>query len=138
MHLPAFMRQALGLGLLLTLVVLALSACAGGGGSAQEEARHNGGIAFMQQDSDGFWQTWVANVDLSHRVKLTGEAANSGWAVWKPGGERLAFDSDRADPDPTDPEAISDIFTMKPDGSGVAKLTDSEGLSSDAGWSSDD
>ena len=136
MHLPAFMRQALGLGLLVTLVVLALSACAGGG-SAQEEARHNGGIAFMQQDLDGFWQTWVANKDLSNRTKLTNKSADSGWAVWKPGGAKLAFDSDRADPDPTDSEAISDIFTMKPDGSGVVKLTASEGLSSDAGWSPD-
>jgi len=86
---------------------------------------HNGRIAFMRQDSDGFWQTWVANKDLSNQVKLTSGSTDSGWAVWKPGGAKLAFDSD------------GDIFTMNPDGSGVVKLTDSESLNSDAGWSPD-
>src|SRR5215203_2539750 len=86
----------------------------------------NGRIAFHVRDSDGFLQTWVANKDLSNQVKLTSESADSGWAVWKPGGAKLAFDSNRADPDPTDPNAINDIFKMNPDGSGVVKLTDSK------------
>ncbi len=116
--------------LVAALVVVALPAMA-------EFPGHNGRIAFMQQDSDGFWQTWVADKDLSNQVKLTNESANSGWPVWSPGGERLAFDSDRADPDPTDSEAINDIFTMNPDGSGIVKLTDSTGFSSDAAWSPD-
>ena len=42
---------------------------------------HNGRIAFMRQDADGFWQTWVANKDLSNQVKLTSKSADSGWAV---------------------------------------------------------
>jgi hypothetical protein len=33
------MRQALGLGLLVSLVVLALSACSGGGGGNEEQAK---------------------------------------------------------------------------------------------------
>src|SRR5215203_4688122 len=57
----------------------------------------NGRIAFHVMDSDGFLQTWVANKDLSNQVKLTSESADSGWAVWKPGGAKLAFDSNRAD-----------------------------------------
>jgi Tol biopolymer transport system component len=97
----------------------------------------NGRIAFMKQDADGFWQTWVADSDLSDQVKLTSESANSGWAVWKPGGAKLAFDSDRADPDPKDSEAINDIFKMNPDGSRVVNLTHSKGFSSDPGWSPD-
>jgi TolB protein len=91
----------------------------------------------MREDSDGFEQTWVANKDLSDQVKLTSESASSGWAVWKPGGAKLAFDSDRADPDLTDSEAINDVFTMNPDGSGIVKLTDSEDFSGDPGWSPD-
>ena len=79
---------------------------------------HNGRIAFHVRDSDGFVQTWVADKDLSDQVKLTNGSANSGWAVWKPGGAKLAFDSDRADPDPTDAHAINDIFKMNPDGTG--------------------
>jgi Tol biopolymer transport system component len=95
----------------------------------------NGRIAFMRQDADGFWQTWVANKDLSNRTKLTNESAHSAGAVWKPGGAKLAFDSGRADPDPTDSRAINDIFKMNPDGSGRVKLTHSGSFNADAGWS---
>jgi Tol biopolymer transport system component len=98
---------------------------------------HNGRIAFMKKDSDGFWQTWVANKDLLNQHKLTSKSADSGWAVWKPGGAKLAFDSNRADPDPDDPNAINDVFTMNPNGSGIVKLTHSEDFSGDPGWSPD-
>jgi Tol biopolymer transport system component len=70
-------------------------------------------------------------------VKLTSGAADSGWAVWKPGGAKLAFDSNRSDPDPSDPNAINDIFKMNPDGTGVVKLTDSKSYDSGPGWSPD-
>ena len=98
---------------------------------------HNGRIAFMKQDSSEHWQTWVANKDLSDQMKLTKASADSGWAVWKPGGAKLAFDSNRADPDPNDQNAINDIFKMNPDGTGVVKLTDSKSFDGDAGWSPD-
>src|SRR5919112_1712455 len=96
----------------------------------------NGRIAFMKQDSAEHWQTWVANQDLSNRAKLTSESANSGWAVWNPEGTKLAFDSDRADPNPDDPNLINDVFKMNPDGTGLVKLTHS-GFNSDPGWSPD-
>jgi Tol biopolymer transport system component len=98
---------------------------------------HNGRIAFMQLDSNGFWQTWVANKDLSNRSKLTSRSADSGWAVWKPGGAKLAFESSRADPDPNDSNTIHDIFKMNPDGSGLVKLTHSRDFSGNPGWSPD-
>jgi TolB protein len=93
---------------------------------------HNGRIVFWREDSDGFVQTWVADKDLSNQAKVTSKSADSGWAVWKPGGAKLAFDSDRADPDPTDARAIDDIFKMNPDGTGVVKLTDSKSFNADA------
>src|SRR5215211_179803 len=136
-----FMRRIIMTFMLATLVAVAV---AGGAWvlvapspAMAEFPGHNGRIAFHVRDSDGFVQTWVANKDLSNQVKLTSESADSGWAVWKPGGAKLAFDSNRADPDPTDPNAINDIFTMNPDGSGVVKLTHSEDFSDAAGWSPD-
>jgi Tol biopolymer transport system component len=101
----------------------------------------NGRLVFWRVDSAGFAQTWVADKDLSNQHQLTSGPANSGWAVWKPGGAKLAFDSDRADPDtsggPTDISGINDIFTMNPDGTGVVKLTDSKAFNSGPGWSPD-
>jgi TolB protein len=97
----------------------------------------NGRLVFWREDSDGFVQTWVADKDLSDQVQLTSESADSGWAVWKPGGAKLAFDSNRADPDPTDSNTINDIFKMNPDGTGVVKLTDSASFNGDPGWSPD-
>ena len=101
----------------------------------------NGRIVFWREDSGGFVQTWVANRNLSNQHKLTSGPSNSGWAVWKPGGAKLAFDSDRADPDtsggPTDISGINDIFKMNPDGTGVVKLTDSKSFNGSPGWSPD-
>jgi Tol biopolymer transport system component len=100
----------------------------------------NGRIAFMRKEDPGHsgpWQIWVASADLRQQTKITSGDANSGWPVWAPNGKRIAFDSDRADPDPTDDTAINDILTMNPDGSDVTKLTPSTDLSVDAAWSPD-
>ena len=122
----------------LVLAVMALASCGSGGSQeTKNPANFTPSIVFMREDSDGFWQTWVANKDLSDQVKLTNESADSGWAVWKPGGAKLAFESNHTDPDPDDTNAINDIFTMNPDGSGIVKLTDSEDFSGDPGWSPD-
>src|SRR4051812_1179601 len=118
---------------LLTALLLVLLT----GGPVQAAGPGRGQLTFMRQDSQGFWQVWVADTDLEHQRQLTRGAANSGWPVWSPDGRRIAFDSDRADPDPDDPVTINDVFTMRPDGTGVTKLTDSTSLSSDAGWSPD-
>jgi|ERR671911_43265 Tol biopolymer transport system component len=93
----------------------------------------NGRIVFHRQDSNGLRQIWVADKDLLDQVQLTSGSAESGWAVWKPGGATLAFDSNRADPDPTDARAINDIFKMNPDGTGVVKLTHSNFFDSGPG-----
>lgn len=133
------MRRIILKVMLVSLVAVAVAVAAGVTVTAPANAEfpgNNGRIAFMKQDSDGYWQTWVANKDLSNQVKLTKESADSGWAVWNPGGTKLAFDSNRADPDPNDSDLINDVFTMNPDGTGLVKLTHS-GFDSDPGWSPD-
>ena len=97
----------------------------------------NGRIAFHRTDANGFWQTWTANPDLTAGRQLTTGAANSGYAAWAPDAGRIAFDSDRADPDLTDNVLINDVFTMRADGSDVTKLTDSVGFSGDPAYSPD-
>jgi len=116
---------------------MALSSCGSGSQETKNPANSTPSIAFMKEDSDGFWQTWVANKDLSDQVKLTSESADSGWAVWKPGGAKLAFESNHTDPDLDDTNAINDIFTMNPDGSGIVKLTHSKDVSDVPDWSPD-
>ncbi len=121
----------------LMLTALVLASCGGGSQETKTPANFTPSIAFMKEDSDGFWQTWVANKDLSDQVKLTSESADSGWAVWKPGGAKLAFESNHTDPDLDDTNAINDIFTMNPDGSGIVKLTHSKDVSDTPDWSPD-
>ncbi len=121
----------------LVLAAMALASCGSGSQETKNPANSTPSMVFMREDSDGFWQTWVANKDLSNQVKLTSEPADSGWAVWKPGGEKIAFESNRTDPDPDDTNGINDIFTMNPDGSGIVKLTHSEDVSDVADWSPD-
>lgn len=96
---------------------------------------HNGRITFHREDDAGFTQVWTANPDLTAEHQVTSGRAYSGWAVWAPDGSRIAFDSDRSDPDPSDGVLVNDVFTMRADGSDVRKLTDSVGFSGDAAYS---
>jgi TolB protein len=95
----------------------------------------NGRIAYMLKDRRGHWQIWVASSTLSGARRLTHGPYDSGWPVWSPNGKRLAFDSDRTDDTPNNSKHVNDVFVMRPDGSGVKKLTDSKGVNGDAAWS---
>jgi Tol biopolymer transport system component len=90
----------------------------------------------MRQDDAGLWQLWQASSDLRQQTQLTSENANSGWPAGAPSGRRIAFDSDRADPDPNDDAVITDI-TIRPNGSGLIKLTPSRVFSGDPAYSPD-
>ena len=92
----------------------------------------NGRITFMRDDPNGFAQVWVADSDLSHARQLTDYQATSGWSAWSPDGSRIVFDSDVTDPDHDNDPFIDDIFTMKPDGTDVVKLTNSIGYAGGA------
>lgn len=121
----------------LTLVLLAAVLTAVLVPSLSHAARPgtNGRISYMVKDQAGHWQIWVANSDLSGAKQLTHGRYDNGWAVWSPDGKKLAFDSNRTDRTPNNSRHVNDVFVMKPDGSGVRKLTDSKGVSGDAAWS---
>jgi TolB protein len=78
----------------------------------------NGRISFARYDADGFEQIWTANPDLTAAAQLTAvPGANSISSAWAPDNSRIAFDSDRSG-------TGVDVFTIAPDGSDLAKLTD--------------
>ena len=99
--------------------------------------RANERITFQRFDADGHWQIWVANPDLWHQRQITSGPSNNGFPTWSPDGSRIAFQSDRTDPDPNDDVAIQDIFTMRSDGSDVRRITDSVGDNEKPDWSPD-
>lgn len=124
-------RLLLAVAMLLTCVLILAPL------TSATSASKNGRIAFMREDAVGHWQIWVAGPHLDGAKRITAGPSDSGWPVWSPNGTKLAFDSDRTDPNPNDSTAINDVLTMKPDGSDVTKLTDSVGASADAAWSPD-
>ena len=75
---------------------------------------------------------------MSDLHQLTPDAPHqSGWPVLSPDGTRIAFNSNRDDPDPTDDTDVWDIYTMDVDGGDVTKLTGSVGNSVDPAYSRD-
>jgi TolB protein len=98
----------------------------------------NGRITFMRSDSEGRFQVWVADPDMTDQQQLTEGPFEDGWfPSWSPDGTRIAFSSARTDPDPTDDREIHDVFTMRADGSDVRLITDSRGYSGKPSWSPD-
>ena len=118
----------------MTAVVLLLMAGLLAPGALATTPATNGRLTFMRQDPNGFWQVWTSNPDLTAEHKLTSGDVDSGWPVWSPDASRIAFDSDRSDPDLSDNTFINDVFSMRADGSDVRKLTDSVGFSGDAAY----
>jgi Tol biopolymer transport system component len=98
----------------------------------------NGRIVFMRSDDNGEFQVWTADSDLTQQVELTHGPGSDAWfPTWSPDGTRIAFSSHRTDPDPSDDHEISDVFTMRADGTDVRLLTDSHGFSGNPSWSPD-
>jgi Tol biopolymer transport system component len=60
----------------------------------------------------------VVGVDGSDLTMLTSNEASNWSPDWSPDGELIAFSSDRGEK--------TSIYTMKPDGSDVTRLTDDE------------
>src|SRR5215207_3230934 len=84
-----FMRRIIMALMLATLVAFAVAGAAWVLVAPPAKAAfpgENGRIVFHRQDSNGLRQTWVADKDLSDQAQLTSGSAESGWAVWKPGG----------------------------------------------------
>ena len=117
-------------------LALLVAASAAGPASAVLPGQ-NGRITFMRFDENNNGEIWVANPDMTHQVQLTFGRDDGWFPAWSPDGTRIAFGTNRNDPDFDDGVQISDIYTMRPDGSDLRKLTDSKGDSEKPTWSPD-
>lgn len=91
-------------------------------------------IAFVS-DADGDFDIYIASYDyvtetIGAPVKLTHNGYDDYWPVWSHDGARLAFHAIRSD-------NRADIFVMRADGSGLANLTNYDGVDLYPTWSPD-
>jgi Tol biopolymer transport system component len=103
----------------------------------------NGKIAFEQCVSPrGPCDIWVMNSDGSGRTNLTNNPADNAWPAWSPDGRRIAFASDRDDPNPvgcylTNPPCNFEVYVMNADGTQLVRLTNNPGGDGNPAWSPD-
>jgi Tol biopolymer transport system component len=85
----------------------------------------------------GDFEVCVVGADGTGLARVTDSPGTSGPTSWSPDGSMIAFGSSR-DYAPGDVSYCGDLFVMRPDGTGVTKLTDGTASNCLSSWSSDD
>ena len=103
-----------------------------GSGRSLEWSADGSRIALVRASGQGLshgGEIWRVNVDGSDPVQLTNNDNGDYGPAWSPDGNRIAFVSDRADPNANQVghAPISDLYVMDADGNGVTRLTESSG-----------
>lgn len=74
-------------------------------------------------------EVFIANADGSSQVNLSSHPAFDGWPSWSPDGAQIAFASNR--------RANYQVYVMKPDGTDVRLVANTEGRATAPVWSRD-
>jgi TolB protein len=85
----------------------------------------------------GDFEVCVVGADGAGLTRVTDAPGTSGPTGWSPDGSMIAFSSSR-DYAPGDVSYCGDLFVMRPEGTGVTKLTDGSSSNCLSSWSSDD
>jgi Tol biopolymer transport system component len=99
-------------------------------------------IVFVSSREGGYANLWVLDI-VKHQVKrLTKGAAGDFRPAWSPDGQWIAFSSDRDTPYVTaagrwEKQHLIDIYLIRPDGSGLRRLTNSGAACGSPKWSRD-
>ena len=90
------------------------------------------GLNWALDDTRSNSEIFVANLDGSGEVNVSRNKAFDGWRVWSPGGDIIAFASNRSGPPRT-----GHIWTVKPNGSGAMQITSGSWSYTQPAWSFD-
>jgi TolB protein len=99
-----------------------------------------GGVLAYYSERDGNAEIYLMNADGSAERRLTFNEADDYSPAWSPDAERIAFESDRNDPNPVRcfPNCTYDLYVMNADGTGERQLTDTPYFSeTNPDWSPD-
>lgn len=102
------------------------------GGLTTTKQEINGEMVLVDVEVVGDFELRVAKVkDLVATAITDNQAGTDGGPDWSPDGSRIAFHSD------PDGSGVSEIYSMRPDGTDLVQLTDLGGMNWDPSWSPD-
>ncbi len=83
----------------------------------------------------GYWGIHLVRADgTGQPTPLTAHLNGEYWSSWSPDGATIAFASFR---DSTGPDGTSSLYSIRPDGTGLTRLTDGTGSDGMPAWSPD-